>query len=307
MRPIQKTVDNIQNIYRYKPAGSLWSIINRNTVVMMKTLIINQEHIKTLKKHRLFAARPNSLADYESRNDSIGWIKIGSTLNFRSSIALEPYSAIYTGVYQGGKGAGKSSGLCSIGAMSYSHSPLPELMKVGRYCSIGEGLKVLDSHHPISTVSTSHFTWRIASPAVAAVCKDQGIKLSAPPNFPINGYKPFPIIKNDVWIGQNVTLSMGITIGNGAVIAANSMVTKSVPDFAIVGGNPAKFIKYRFTEYQQSQLKEIQWWNYLFTEFHSLDSQNMLHFLRQWREQSESFKVYKPKILLLPDDLMSIG
>jgi acetyltransferase-like isoleucine patch superfamily enzyme len=273
----------------------------------MKTLVINQEHIAILKEHRFFALRPNSFADYESKHDSIGWIKVGSQLQFRSTVSLEPYSAIYVGVYQGGKGAGQSSGLCTIGSMSYSHSPLPEKMTVGRYCSIGEGLKVLDSHHPISNVSTSHFTWRKDSPAVEAVCKDTGITLKTPSPFPINGYKPFPVIMNDVWVGQNVTLSMGVTIGNGAVIAANSVVTKSVPDFGIVGGNPAKLIKYRFTEYQRAQLKEIQWWNYLFSEFHSLESQNVFNFLRQWREQSINFKVYKPKPLVLPDDLINLG
>lgn len=72
------------------------------------------------------------------------------------------------------------------------------------------------------------------------------------------------IVGNDVWIGANVTVMSGIKIGNGAVIATNSTVTKDVPDYAIVGGNPAKIIKYRFTELQINQLLQIKWWDWSF-------------------------------------------
>lgn len=70
------------------------------------------------------------------------------------------------------------------------------------------------------------------------------------------------IIGNDVWIGRGSTIMGGITIGNGAVISANSHVTKDVPPYAIVGGNPAKIIKYRFSEDIIKQLNVIQWWNW---------------------------------------------
>lgn len=268
----------------------------------MTTILINHEHIKILKQHRFFAIQPHLLAQIERKDDTVGWIKVDSKLHFKGSISIEPYSAIYAGGYRGSKGAGKSSGLCSIGAMSYSHSPLPEKMEIGRYCSIGDGLKVLDSHHPLSNISTSHFTWRANSPAVAAACRDKGVKLPKQPNFPINGYKPFPKIQNDVWIGQNVTLSMGIEIGNGAVVAANSVVTKSVPDYAIVGGNPAKVLKYRFTERQVTELKEIRWWEYLFTDFSHFNFQCMDTFITQWREEGSTLKPYEPRTLRFPED-----
>ena len=69
-------------------------------------------------------------------------------------------------------------------------------------------------------------------------------------------------IGNDVWIGQNVTIMSGVTIGDGAVIANNSHVVKNVEPYSIVGGNPAKFIKYRFTSEQIQKLLEIKWWNW---------------------------------------------
>lgn len=70
------------------------------------------------------------------------------------------------------------------------------------------------------------------------------------------------IIGNDVWIGSNVTIMSGITVGDGSVIANNSHVVKNVEPYSIVGGNPARFIKYRFTEEQIKKLLKIQWWNW---------------------------------------------
>jgi acetyltransferase-like isoleucine patch superfamily enzyme len=68
-------------------------------------------------------------------------------------------------------------------------------------------------------------------------------------------------IHNDVWIGANCTILDNVTIGNGAVVAAGSVVINDVPPYAIVGGNPAKVIKYRFSSNQIDALLRIQWWN----------------------------------------------
>lgn len=68
------------------------------------------------------------------------------------------------------------------------------------------------------------------------------------------------IIGNDVWIANDVTIMSGVTIGDGAVIANNSHVVKNVEPYSVVGGNPAKLIKYRFTPEQIKKLLEIKWW-----------------------------------------------
>lgn len=70
------------------------------------------------------------------------------------------------------------------------------------------------------------------------------------------------VIGNDVWIGSNVTIMSGVTIGDGAVIANNTHVVKHVEPYSLVGGNPAKLIKYRFTPEQIAKLLEIKWWNW---------------------------------------------
>ena len=69
------------------------------------------------------------------------------------------------------------------------------------------------------------------------------------------------IIGNDVWIADNVTIMSGIVIGDGAVIANNSHIVKNVEPYSIVGGNPAKLIKYRFTKEQINQLLLLKWWD----------------------------------------------
>lgn len=69
------------------------------------------------------------------------------------------------------------------------------------------------------------------------------------------------VINNDVWIGMKSTIMGGVTVGNGAIIAAHSVVTKDVPPYAVVGGVPAKIIKYRFTEDIIEGLQKSEWWN----------------------------------------------
>ncbi|MBR6188682.1 MAG: CatB-related O-acetyltransferase [Prevotella sp.] len=68
------------------------------------------------------------------------------------------------------------------------------------------------------------------------------------------------IIGNDVWIGQDVRIIEGVTIGDGAIVATGAVVTKDVPPYAVVGGVPAKVIRYRFTPEQQALLLQSRWW-----------------------------------------------
>lgn len=70
------------------------------------------------------------------------------------------------------------------------------------------------------------------------------------------------IIGNDVWIGNNVTIMSGVTIGDGAVIATNSHVVTHIEPYSLVGGNPAKRIKYRFSQEQIEKLLQIKWWDW---------------------------------------------
>jgi virginiamycin A acetyltransferase len=78
-------------------------------------------------------------------------------------------------------------------------------------------------------------------------------------NYP---HKGNTVIGNDVWIGHNATIMPGVTIGDGAIIATNATVTRDVPPYAIVGGNPAQVLRKRFSDEQIEVLLQVQWWNW---------------------------------------------
>lgn len=126
-------------------------------------------------------------------------------------------------------------------------------LHIGKWCSIASGLKcMLGGNHPMDLISTFDFAREGPS-----VFKD------LPWPHPIEGYsKGNIIIENDVWIGQNVTILSGVHIGNGAIIGTTATVTKDIPDYAIVAGNPAKIKKYRFSEEIINKLLKIKWWDW---------------------------------------------
>ncbi|MCR5688349.1 MAG: CatB-related O-acetyltransferase [Lachnospiraceae bacterium] len=86
-----------------------------------------------------------------------------------------------------------------------------------------------------------------------------------------NCRKPLPVIGNDVWIGHGVTVVNGVSIGDGAIIAAGSVITRDVEPYSIVGGNPAKLIRYRFDEKTIERLLKLRWWEYGPDILHGID------------------------------------
>ena len=123
-----------------------------------------------------------------------------------------------------------------------------EKLRIGKFCSLSSGITILlGGNHPIQNVSTYPFGVLNTNKFSGSINIEKIIKDT--------------VIGNDVWIGHGVTILTGVTIGDGAVIAANSNVVKNVEPYSIVGGNPAKFIKKRFTDEQISDLLQIKWWN----------------------------------------------
>ena len=123
---------------------------------------------------------------------------------------------------------------------------------IGNFCSISTGLQVyFGGNHRIDRVTTFPFGIRNSD----IFNKFDGSGHPAISKGPI-------IIGNDVWIGTNVIIFAGVKIGDGAVIAAESIVTKDVEPYSVCGGNPCKFIKYRFTEEQRNRLLQIKWWDW---------------------------------------------
>ena len=126
-------------------------------------------------------------------------------------------------------------------------------IRLGRYNSIGRECNFfLHANHRPDWVTTSSQLLGPVTNEIAKMHMDMGHP-SCKGNI---------IIQNDVWIGAKSTIMSGVKISNGSVVGAGSVVTKDVPPFAIVVGNPAKVVKYRFTEEQIEKLLSIAWWNW---------------------------------------------
>ena len=108
-------------------------------------------------------------------------------------------------------------------------------------------------------------------------------------------------IGNDVLITNACIISRGVTIGDGAIVAPGSVVTKDVPPYAIVGGNPAKVIKMRFPENIIEKLLELEWWKYNVYDFNSIDYKNIDTFINQFLEIKDILNLYSPTILTRED------
>ena len=125
---------------------------------------------------------------------------------------------------------------------------------IGKFCSIGPYVQIGLGPHPTKTfVSTYPAFYSNSNSGCALNFRDDKI---------FDDSVPETVIGNDVWIGTNVIVPGGISIGTGAIIAAGAVVTKDVPPYALVGGNPARIIRYRFSEDEIEALLKSEWWNW---------------------------------------------
>lgn len=142
-----------------------------------------------------------------------------------------------------------------IGAYSYGRPKVrfPESgskLTIGRFCSIADKVEIL--------LGGNHRTdWATTYPFSAL----RALWPGAPETEEYHESRGNVTIGHDVWLGSGATILSGITIGHGAVVAAQALVTRDVPPYAIVGGNPAKIIRYRFDEDTIAALLDARWWD----------------------------------------------
>ena len=142
---------------------------------------------------------------------------------------------------------------CDIGDFTYLSSGIRiSNVTIGKFSSLAQ-FKIVSGRHPLNNFVSTHPVFYSNLRHCGAVFSDQ---------LYFDDNSKGVAIENDVWIGHDASIIDGLTIGNGAVIGANCLVTKNVPPYAIVAGVPARVIRYRFSEKQIKFLLSIQWWNY---------------------------------------------
>jgi len=136
--------------------------------------------------------------------------------------------------------------------VTHHYDFLGDKLIIGKFCAIAHGIEFVmnGANHRMFSVTTYPFNimgngWEKATPTID--------------DLPLKGDT---VVGNDVWIGQHVVIMPGIHIGDGTIIAANSVVTKDIPAYHIVGGNPAKVIRKRFDDDLIQYLLDITWWNW---------------------------------------------
>ena len=137
-----------------------------------------------------------------------------------------------------------------IGAFTdiVSNTELRDVGRIGRYCSVGTNCVIGQNRHshPLDWLSTSG----------AVIGKRQAVAPSPSAHLQVTP----TLIGHDVWIGRDTMIMEGVTIGTGAVVGAQSLVTRDVPPYAVVAGSPAKILRYRFDEPLREQLLASRWW-----------------------------------------------
>lgn len=136
--------------------------------------------------------------------------------------------------------------------VTHHYEFLGDKLIIGKFCAIAKGIEFVmnGANHWMCSVTTYPFNimgngWETSTPK--------------PDDLPFKGDT---VVGNDVWIGQNVTVMPGVHIGDGAIIAASSVVTKDIPAYRIAGGNPCKIIRKRFDDDLIEYLLNLQWWNW---------------------------------------------
>lgn len=171
--------------------------------------------------------------------------KLNSWVDFGASVDAQTTFGGYNKVFNGAVVSGSV-----IGRFTYIGCARVSGADIGAFCSIGPDVIIGLSEHPTNWLSTHPAFYSVAMQANATFSKEELFQ-----------HWKRPKIGNDVWIGARAVILGGVTIGDGAIIAAGAVVTSDVRPYSIVGGVPAREIKRRFDDAKIAEITEWAWWN----------------------------------------------
>jgi acetyltransferase-like isoleucine patch superfamily enzyme len=190
-----------------------------------------------------------------------------------------------------------------LGAFSYQVSGYCFGARIGRYCSFGEDVQIGRQNHPMHWVSTSP-AFYLGDRLFDLDGGFDGAEDYHSYKFEFEGpptRAKITRIGNDVWIGHGAYVAAGVAIGDGAVVGAHSVVSKDVPPYAVVAGNPAVIKRWRLPPGLITPMLSLKWWRYAPWQLAHLDPSQPQKFLQGVRElQGEP--VFSPSVLSLADD-----
>ena len=192
----------------------------------------------------------------------------------------------------------------SLGAFSYAVRGYFSAVNIKRYVSIGEEVQIGRSNHAMDWVSTSPFFYlreRLFNIGGEFAGSAEYANYAAPIRHRVStGFKPIEI-GNDVWIGHGAFVLPGVKIGDGAIVGAMAVVTRDVPPFGIVAGNPATLKRMRLPEAQAQDLLERRWWRYAPWQLTEVDFTQPDKAADQLRKIEETETPYAPQPVRVRD------
>ena len=190
-----------------------------------------------------------------------------------------------------------------LGAFSYAVSGYYSEVSIGRYTSIGEEVQIGRSNHAMTWISTSPFFYLrervfLVGDQFADAELYQAYSAPARPHAQATAFRPVTI-GNDVWIGHGAFIRPGVTIGDGAVIGAMSVVTRDVPPYGVVVGNPATLKRMRLGPRTVAAMLQLQWWRYAPWQLKDIDFSEPDKAIVPLRNLASSEKPYAPEAVKL--------